>query len=289
LPSKKKPADPARPQAVPEDVAAIPADSPPAALPRAPALDRAIVKVFALMELLATSEQPMGVSAIAQQLGLQKSNVHRLLQTMRALGYVQQHAETTRYFPTLKTWEFGMKVAGRNVIKRVALPFMRMLHPEHQENVHLAVLVGTDVLYLESIYSNFPLRASTQTGGRIPAVFPASGKAMLAHRGDAREIIAELVGTHPKARSLDVDAMLAELGEVRERGYSMSISGWRANVNSVFAPILSNDGQAVAAIGISGPGERMAATKLHKLSSAVMNAAAQISEILSSGAGANEP
>lgn len=247
-----------------------------------PALDRTIVKVFSLMELLAMSEQPLGVSAIAQQLQLQKSNVHRLLQTLKALGYVQQHAETSRYSLTLKTWEFGMKVAGRNTIKRVALPFMRMLHQQHPEHVHLSVLVGTDILYLESINANFPIRAATPAGGRIPAVFPASGKALLAHSPIARDIVSDLIRTCPQAAHLDLETVMAELGGIARQGYAISISGWRVNVNSVSAPILVHDGSAVAAVGISGPTERMPMELLTQLSTAVMNTAAQIGEILSS-------
>jgi DNA-binding IclR family transcriptional regulator len=247
-----------------------------------PALDRTIVKVFSLMELLAMSEQPLGVSAIALQLQLQKSNVHRLLQTLKALGYVQQHAETSRYSLTLKTWEFGMKVAGRNTIKRVALPFMRMLHQQHPEHVHLSVLVGTDILYLESISANYPIRAATPAGGRIPAIFPASGKALLAHSPIARDIVSDLIRTYPQAAHLDLETVMAELGEIARRGYAISISGWRVNVNSVAAPILVNDGSAVASVGISGPTERMPMELLTQLSTAVMNTAAQIGEILSS-------
>lgn len=262
----------------------FPEQSAPATTDRAqpPALDRTIVKVFSLMELLAMSEQPLGVSVIAQQLQLQKSNVHRLLQTLKALGYVQQHAETSRYSLTLKTWEFGMKVAGRNTIKRVALPFMRMLHQQHPEHIHLSVLVGTDILYLESISANFPIRAATAAGGRIPAIFPASGKALLAHSPVAREIVSDLIRTHPQAAQLDLETVMAELAEIARRGYAISISGWRVNVNSVSAPILVHDGSAVAAVGISGPTERMPMELLTQLSTAVMNTAAQIGEILSS-------
>lgn len=247
-------------------------------------LDSTIVKVFSLMELLACSDHPLGVSAIAQRLGLQKSNVHRLLQTLRALGYVQQHPETSRYSLTLKTWEFGMKVAGRSAIKRAALPFMRLLHQQHHENVHLSVLVNTDILYLESITATFPLRATTQAGGRIPAIFPASGKAVLAHHPNARAIATEIIQTHPQARQIDIDVLLAEFDDIRRKGYATSISGWRINVNSVSAPILTGTTPPVAAVGISGPTERMSPSQLEAFSSSVMNAAAQIAETLGSTA-----
>ncbi len=251
-------------------------------------LDGTIVKVFSLMELLACSEQPLGISAIADTLGLQKSNVHRLLKTLRVLGYVQQHPDTSRYSLTLKTWEFGVKVAGRSAIKRAALPFMRFLHQQHHENVHLSVLMGTDILYLESILAVFPLRATTQAGGRVPAVFPASGKALLAYRPDARAIVDEIIRTHPQAAGLSLEAIMSELDEIRRKGYATSISGWRVNVNSISAAIMAGDAPPVAAIGISGPSEKLAPEQLEALASSVMNAAAQIGEALGSGGAGSE-
>gem|GEM_PF-558015 len=246
---------------------------------KAPSLDSTVVKGFELVEFLADQDEPIGVSSIATHFGWQKSNVHRLLSTLKALGYVRQDTSTSRYEISLKTWELGVKVLGRNVIKRCAQPSMHALNRQFSENVNLSILVGKEVLYLDNVLSPYPLRTTASPGSRVPAVFPASGKAILAFREDARAVCQEIISSHPQARDLDVEKLLTELEKIRQTGYAISLSGWRLNVNSIAAPILNRSGKSVAAIGISGPSERMTEDVIEGMTSALLHAANQVSEI----------
>lgn len=255
-------------------------ESPPnLASEKAPRLDGTIVKGLALIEYLAEQNQAMGVSAIAQHFGWQKSNVHRLLGTFKALGYVRQDPATSRYELSLKTWELGMKVVGRSTIKRAAQPFMRQLHQRFAESVNVSILVGGDVLYLDNILSNQPLRPTASPGARVPAVFTASGKSQLAWRPDAEAIARDIIASNREAASIRLETFLQDLEKVRQRGYATSVSGWRNNVNSVAAPILNSEAQSIAAIGISGPAERMTPDKFGDMGTALMHAAAEIAAI----------
>ena len=261
-------------------VASLPEHLPPEKKPR---LDGTIVKGFALIEFLAAHEQPAGVSAIAQHFNWQKSNVHRILTTLKALGYVRQDPVTSRYELSLKTWELGMKVVGRSVIKRCAQPFLRNLNQRFQESVNLSILVGDDILYLDNILSPFPLRPTASPGARVPAIFTASGKCLLAYRPDAEVIARRIIETHPEASKIRLDALRQELENIRRQGYAVSLSGWRSNVNSVAAAIHNRAGVSIAAIGISGPAERMDADKIAEMAPALMNAASQIAETSGGG------
>jgi DNA-binding IclR family transcriptional regulator len=246
----------------------------------APRLDSTIVKAFGLIEYLAASEQPVGVSAVAQQFGWQKSNAHRLLTTLKALGYVRQEATTSRYELSLKTWELGMKVVGRSLIKRCAQPFMRNLNQQFHEGVNLSILVGDDILYLDNLPSAYPLRPTASPGARVPAVFTASGKCLMAHRADAPEIARRIIGSHPQAAKMSWLKLKQELETIRNAGYAISLSGWRASINSIAAPILNRQGMSIAAISINGPAERLSPEVLAKMSPALMNAAAQITDTI---------
>ncbi|GAB2481170.1 IclR family transcriptional regulator [Comamonas humi] len=251
-------------------------ESESASLPR---LDGTVVKGLALIEFLALQEQPQGVSAIAQHFGWQKSNVHRLLTTFKALGYVRQDLETSRYELSLKTWELGMKVIGRSVVKRVALPFMRNLHRQFQETVNLSILAGTDVLYLETLLSSYPLRPTASPGARVPAVFTASGKSQLAFRPDASQLVDEILATRHEAAELPAASFMQELEAIRKQGYAISQSGWRTGVNSVAVPITNSGGVSIASIGISGPSERMELDRMREMALALMHSAAEIAEV----------
>lgn len=114
-------------------------------------MDATLAKGLKVLEALADSDQPQSVTALSQRLGLPKSNIHRTLATLVETGYAQRHGELRRYSATLKTWEVGANVISRNFLRRASLPFLRVLHQETRETVYLAVLDGTDVLYLEKI------------------------------------------------------------------------------------------------------------------------------------------
>lgn len=247
-------------------------------------LDGTVVKGFALIEFLASNELPVGVSAIAQHFNWQKSNVHRLLTTLKALGYVRQDSSTSRYELSLKTWELGMKVVGRSMIKRCAQPFMSALNRQFQESVNLSILVGSDILYLDNVMSSYPLRPTASPGSRVPAIFTASGKCLLAYREDASSLAQSIIAVHPEAVNMSLPKLMSELDNIRKSGYAVSLSGWRKNVNSISAVIQNRAGVSFAAVGISGPSERMPEEKIREMIPAVLHAAAQIAETSGGGA-----
>jgi DNA-binding IclR family transcriptional regulator len=243
-------------------------------------LDTTAVKAFQVLELLSISDAPMGVSAIARELGLQNSNVHRLLTTLTALGYVERNADLGRYSLSLKVWEVGSRVVGRNPVKRAAQTFLSSLHRETSEHVYLAVLSGMDILYIDKVDAHYPLRLTPQTGRRFPALFTASGKAMLAYLPNAEQLVQSFLASEPPAEALDLAAVFAEFDTIRSKGYATSISGWHRNINSIAAPIWNETSIPVASIGISGPSERLSPQRLTELAPTVLNAAARTSESL---------
>ncbi len=110
-------------------------------------------------------------------MGLTKSNAHRLLQTLVGCGYVRNLAQSGRYELTLKVWTLGAAVVGRLDLKTVASEYMERLCQLSGETVHLSVLDGAEVMYIDKIDSPQPVRAYSRIGGRVPAYCVATGKA----------------------------------------------------------------------------------------------------------------
>ena len=90
-------------------------------------MEKTVVKVLKLVETLSRAERPVGVTAIAAELGFTKSNAHRLLNTLVELGYVKRHDAEGQYELTLKLWRIGAAVMSRLDVARIALPHMRAL------------------------------------------------------------------------------------------------------------------------------------------------------------------
>jgi IclR family transcriptional regulator, KDG regulon repressor len=241
-------------------------------------MDTTVAKGLSILELLARSEGPVRLSAIAEQLDLQKSNVHRLLATFITLGYVAKEPESGRYKLTLRLWELGTAVISTHPAKRAAAPFMQQLHKATSETVSLTVIDGDDVLYLEKLVAPRALRFTTRSGSRAPAALVAPGKALLAYEPDALAII-KRAAKHPvNGKRIDVSALTAELEAIRRNGYSLSKSTMTPGLIGVAAPIMGRDGRAAAAISVSGPAERLTDKKVREIVEAVLNACARIAE-----------
>ena len=239
------------------------------------------MKGVRLFERLVSSDTPMGVSALAAELDLQKSNVHRTLATLVELGYVEQDP-SGRYRPTRRLWEQGMKVIRRDPIRRAAMSLMHSLNAETHETISLAVLDGGDCLYLHQITTGTTIRPLSTVGQRVPAVFPATGKALLAFQPDAEKRVRALCAKRINfgKRKVSIASLLEELAVIRKTGYAYSMSAWREGVHSVAGVVLGPGQQALAAIGVSGPAERLPRERLMVLSNSVLNACTQIGDAL---------
>ncbi|MDP3762412.1 MAG: IclR family transcriptional regulator [Ramlibacter sp.] len=244
-------------------------------------MDSTTVKALQVLSALADSEEPRGVAELSRQLGFSKSNTFRILATLASQGFVRSVGDAGRYSLTLKIWELGVRVIDRHPVRRVARPHMKMLFNQVDETILLSVLDGADVLYIEKIEGEHPVRASARVGWRASAWRTASGKSLLAFQPE--ETVASIA--EAQAGSDAFPELLKELREVRERGFAMSINGSRPGVNSVSAPVWGTDRMPVAALSVSGPAERFSHDRMLSLSTSVMNAATRLSESL----GASSP
>jgi DNA-binding IclR family transcriptional regulator len=244
-------------------------------------MDKTFLKGLTLLEVLARSERPCGVTELANELHLNKSNIHRLLQGLVHQGFARNVAESGRYELTMKLWELGSHVFGRLDVRQVSIPYMESLAAETSETVHLSTLDGVDVLYIAKIDSPQPVRAYTNVGGRAPAHCVATGKAQLAW-ADPEVIAAAQQKLEPyTSNSLTQPAELQqELARVRAQGYAINQGEWREQVFGLAAPIRDASSHVVAAIGISGPAERLKPRLMHNMAPMVIKACEEISSLL---------
>lgn len=243
-------------------------------------MDKTVIKAIGLFEQLAASPTPMGISELAALTKLQRSNVHRILKTFVALGYVRQRPDQL-YEATLRVWEMGTRIIERIDVRSVARAELVALVKESGESVHLSRLEALEVLYLDKIDSDNPVRAYTQIGGRAPAYCTATGKVLLAHDAEtAAAVAARGLVKHTPRTITHATALRRELAGIREQGFSINSGEWREHVAGLAAPVFDHRGELVAAIGISGPIERLKPKVLRSFAPAVMAAAARTSRAL---------
>ncbi|VWX57520.1 IclR family transcriptional regulator [Burkholderiales bacterium 8X] len=245
-------------------------------------MEKTVIKALNTLEFLAASAEPLGVTALSEALGLGKSNVHRMLTTLVAAGYVRSLG-AGRYEATLRMWEYGTHVLMRNDVKRVAGPLLQKLVKATGETAHLSVLDGREVVYVDKIDGDHPVRAYSRIGARAPAHAVATGKALLAGQSDEfiRSYAADLDPEGFTGRTVTTPALLIKaMEEIRDKGVAFNTGEWREGVCGIASPIRDSTGKVVAAIGISGPADRLKPAALRKYSPAVVDAASQVSRAL---------
>ncbi|QYK42174.1 MAG: IclR family transcriptional regulator [Paracoccaceae bacterium] len=248
-------------------------------------MDKAFIKGLRLIEALALSEQPRGVTDLAAELSMTKSNIHRLLTTLMAQGYVRQIPPHSTYELTTRIWELGSHVMRRMDLIKVARPAMARLAETTGETIHLSVLDGTDVVYLDKIESAHHIRAHTSVGARAPAFTVATGKAMLAMLPESYlDRFAPHLRSYTETTRTTLDALRADVRLAREQGYAIVLHGeWRDGIAACACAIRGRSGELVGAIGLSGPDSRVKRKQLLQYSANVMAAARAISTALGYG------
>lgn len=242
-------------------------------------MDKTLLKGLHVLETLSRLDGAhYTLEQIAEEVGLTRSNTHRTLQTLTHAGYVRRDAVTGSYQCTLKMFELGSRQLVRMDARRIAPPFMRELARTTGETVHLSVLDGMDVVYVDKIDSPQPLLAYSTIGGRAPAYAVATGKALLAFQApDYIEHYADAIQRHTDDTHVSRTVLKQELADIARIGYAINRGEWRKGIGGVAAPIFNGLDRVVAALGISGPLERLDDQKMAKHAQPLKQAAQEIS------------
>jgi len=246
-------------------------------------MDSTLIKGLAVLEWVATQTQDVRVTDVAQQFGLAPSNAHRTLRTLVECGWVVQNPSTNGYRPSLKLFQLGASLYETVDLKTALHPVLQVLAAQTGETIHLAVLMETDILYLDKFDSSLPVAAYSRIGGRAPAYCVASGKALLAALElSEAQLKARLhkLEAHTPHTLTDWKKLHKELDKAREQGWAQNKEEWRLGVCGLGAPVFNARGEAVAAVGMSVPSIRFNRAQAKELIHQVCCCAEQASNVL---------
>ncbi len=251
----------------------------------APAVDAAL----SILETLGGVNE-VSLTELAHKVGLGKSSVFRLLMTLARRGYVEKNPQSERYRLTYRLFAVASPAADRFGLREAAHPVMERLVFHSGETVNLGVLDGVRVLNLHKVESRQPLRLYLQVEGGAPAHATALGKVLLASLEQeevARRLQSRRLDRLTPRTIGDRRSLWRALAKVREQGFAIDDEECSLGLRCVAAPILDHRGLVVAALSISGPGQRLPVPVLSRLAENVQVAAREISERL--GFPANPP
>ncbi len=236
-----------------------------------------VARVALIINLFDEPGKRLRLDQVVARTGLPRSSVHRILTQLESSGLVQHRPDG-----------YGMAASPLPVsqlvdhaeLRGVASPTLARLHSDTRLVVHLGVLLGADVVYLDKIAGDGGALVPTRVAGRTPAHASALGKALLA-RLPAEDVDALVGDTLPKrtrATIGDRATLHRELARIRSRhGVAYDTEELAVGLSSVAAPIAAGDGP-IAGLSLTG------AVPMHRLQRTapfVMRAAGRISHELS--------
>lgn len=239
----------------------------------------ALAKGFQVLEAVSRARGPVRLSALAADLDLGKSTVHRVLGELIELGYVEQDDASGLYRPTLRTWEIGVGVVSDLPIKQAAAGALQQLHERTGETVSLVVRRDDDALFLDKLISPRPLAFSTRVGSRVPLPVAVGGRVILAFSADGDEVVERYeVADGPREYAITGDQVRRAMAQARRQGFTRTST--RSKVRSVAAPIFDRARTPVGALAVSAPPERVDHDRFDQIIDDCVTTATRLSESL---------
>lgn len=243
---------------------------------------RAVSRAFQILNSFSIKDFELSVGDLHEKLGIHKSTLVRLLQSMVAEGFIDQNPHTGDYRLGIRTFELGSLYHRTRMLNigNLARPLMEQLTAELNLSSNLAVRDGQEIVYVETVEpAGSPMRVSYGAGDRFGVHHTALGKAMIAYlpedQLEALLMECDLVPLTPRT-IVSGDEMMKELGEVRDRGYAVDDEESLPGLRCVSAPVWNSE-KVVAAL--SGSGSTLVVTKerVGEIAKEVMAAARDLS------------
>lgn len=234
-----------------------------------------------ILLLLAKSSRALGVTELAKDLGVGKSTVHSLLQTLMARSFVQKN-EAGRYSLGVKLIELGEICAERLDIRTAARPVITELADDIGKIVLLAVLSHDELIIIDKVEPLRPFLVIPKFDFSLAVHSTAVGKVLLAFA--AEDIINSVVkrgfAQYTPYTLTDIEELGPELKQVRINGYAVGCDETIEGITCVAVPIYNAANQVIAALSVSSASSLMGPSDYKSVILNLQHKAAIISERL---------
>jgi len=226
--------------------------------------NQAVRRAIAVLKAFSDDAPEMGVTEVSRKVNLHKSTVYRLLSAFEGEGLIGKSPENGKYRLGPELIVLGEQVLRHTDVHRVALPFLRDMADRTGETVDLEVLSGGNVVTIEEIAGKHVVAAAGAIGMPWAAHATSTGKVLLAFQPPEkqRQILTRSLKRFTPRTITDAKVLSRDLIKIREQGYAVSYGELEDHLIAIGLPIRSRNGDAIAAVSISGPDTRLTPDKL---------------------------
>lgn len=248
--------------------------------PSIQSLDRGLV----ILEAVARSADPVSLGELTHLLGIDRSSVFRLANTLRRRGFLAYLTGRKVYILGPSLWRLSHQYDWGNMLIRVSRDHLKSLASQTQETAHLAIREGKQALFIDHADTNHVIAVAGQTGELIPLYCTAHGKALLADcdKADLKAIFgSEKLQSYTKQTIGTIEQLAKVCVQIKSLGFATDDGEYQEGIRCVAAPIRSEGGVILGSIGVSAPLQRFPKDRYRVCGEQVSVVAQQITNLLS--------
>ncbi len=242
-----------------------------------------VCRLFQIIEYLASKDDWVSLREMARELHISAASAFRALNGLKEIGYVRQRAQDSTYQLTLKIAWVSAQVLEHVQLRQIAHPFLQHLTSVTNETTHLAVLEGTEFVYIDKVDNSQAVRMRSRVGQRGMLHCTAAGKSMLAFMPECEvePILKRLRFPALTEHTItDLAKFREQLVRVKRQGYAVDDEENEVGIRCIGSPIYDHSGRLSGALSVSGWTITMTRERMPELAPELIQACQGISQEL---------
>ncbi len=225
---------------------------------------QSVERALNILECFSKTDKEIGVTELAQRLGLKKSTCYGLINTLYHRGYLDFNESTSKYKLGLKIFEIGQIFETSLELRELAKPYLKKLAEEVKETVHLVMRDDMDAVYVEKVEGPTSFNIISHVGKRAERHCTAVGKMVLAHltEQELNDIKDSNFVKYTNNTITDFNKLKEDIEQIKIKGYSTDNQEVEIGLRCIAVPVYNHRKELVGAVSISGPITRITEDKI---------------------------
>jgi IclR family acetate operon transcriptional repressor len=244
---------------------------------------QSLTRGLSILEALARAEGGITLTDVAQRVTLPPSTTHRLLSTLERMGYVYQAGDLGLWYVGLQAFTVGAGFLANRDFVAQSHSYLRRLMEQAGETANLAILDGTEAVFIAQVQCREMMRILVKLGSCVPLHASGVGKAIFAALPDEQVDAIFKVKGLPRITEHTItspETMWAALKVIRQRGYSFDDEEHAPGTRCVAATVYDEHAEPLGAISIAGPATRLPDERIRQLGPLVAHTAEELTHRL---------
>ncbi len=214
------------------------------------------LRLLIILEELAKAGVPLSPTDVNEQIGLPKPTIHRLFANLESEGFIQKDLDSRKYAPAPRLRALAGGILSSHRIRTARQSILKKLALEIGETCNVALPDRYEMVYIERVETEWPLRIQLPVGTRVPLYCAASGKLYLStlRKNSLDQYISSTdmekraVNTHSNGKALKAD-----LTKIRANGYAIDNQEFITGMIAIAVPVTDSNGRLLATLSCHAP------------------------------------